>query len=139
MKANAILETCLYAENLEEIATFYSEVLGLEAFAKREGRHVFFRCGEGVLLIFNPDTTSQEAIDMDGQPIPLHGTRGEGHVCFKIKESEIPQWRNWLNAKGIEIESEVTWPGGSHSLYFRDPAGNCLEVASPLLWGLEED
>ena len=77
-------------------------------------------------------------VEVDGQKIPLHGAEGEGHVCFKIKNSEIPAWRNWLDEKGIEIESEVTWGNGAQSIYFRDPAGNCLEVASPKLWGFAE-
>ena len=138
MKVNAILETCLYAENLSEIEKFYTDILGLEPYSKREGRSVFFRCGEAMLLFFNPTNTSQIPVTLDNQKIPLHGTKGEGHVCFKIQKSEIPAWRNWLNAKGVEIESEVTWGNGALSIYFRDPAGNCLEVASAGLWGLPE-
>ena len=138
MKVKSILETCLYAENLDEIELFYGEVLGLEPFSKRKGRSVFFRCGEAVLLYFNPNNTSQIPVEVEGQKIPLHGAKGEGHICFKIKEEEIDQWRDWLQSKGVEIESEVKWSTGSSSLYFRDPAGNCLEVASPLLWGLPE-
>ena len=34
-----------------------SEMLGLEIIAKAEGRHVFFRCGGGVLLLFDADAT----------------------------------------------------------------------------------
>ncbi len=138
MKVKAILETCLYATDLHAIETFYKNVLGLNAFSKREGRSVFFRCGDTVLLYFNPDNTSQIPVEVNGQKIPIHGTKGEGHVCFKIKNSEIPEWRNWLKEKDIEIESEVTWENGAQSIYFRDPAGNCLEVASPKLWGLPE-
>jgi hypothetical protein len=26
------------------------------------------------------------------------------------------------------------WPRGGMSLYVRDPAGNCVELASPRLW-----
>ena len=38
----------------------------------------------------------------------------------------------------FEIEKDVAWPNGGRSLYFRDPAGNCLELASPLVWGMAE-
>ncbi len=138
MKVNAILETCLYATDLNEIETFYKEVLGLEAFSKREGRSVFFRCGEAVLLYFNPQSTSKIPVEVNGQSIPLHGAEGEGHICFKIKKSEIQEWRSWLLEKNVPIESEVTWESGDQSIYFRDPAGNCLEMASPGLWGLPE-
>ena len=136
MKVNAILETCLYAENLDVIEKFYNDVLGLETYSKRKGRSVFFRCGQAMLLYFNPENTSQIPVTVDGQHIPLHGAKGDGHVCFKIKKSEIPDWRDKFKEKGVEIESEVTWGNGAHSIYFRDPAGNCLEVATAGLWGL---
>ena len=41
MKVKAILETCLYASDLAAIETFYKDILGLDAFSKREGRSVF--------------------------------------------------------------------------------------------------
>ena len=42
-----------------------------------------------------------------------------------------------MKTAGAKIESEVTWPGGGTSIYFRDPAGNCLELAPGRIWGLE--
>jgi catechol 2,3-dioxygenase-like lactoylglutathione lyase family enzyme len=35
---------------------------------------------------------------------------------------------------GIAIESRITWARGGTSLYFRDPDGHSLEVATPGLW-----
>lgn len=52
-----MLETALYARDLDKAETFYEDVLGLEKIARAANRHVFFRCGPGVLLIFNPDET----------------------------------------------------------------------------------
>jgi catechol 2,3-dioxygenase-like lactoylglutathione lyase family enzyme len=40
--------------------------------------------------------------------------------------------------QGIEIEADFEWPAGGRSIYFRDPAGNCLEFAEPRIWGFEE-
>jgi catechol 2,3-dioxygenase-like lactoylglutathione lyase family enzyme len=37
---------------------------------------------------------------------------------------------------GVEIEAEVTWPSGGQSIYFRDPAGNSVELATPQTWNL---
>ena len=34
------------------------------------------------------------------------------------------------------IEADFEWPGGGRSIYFRDPAGNCLEFAEPRIWKL---
>jgi catechol 2,3-dioxygenase-like lactoylglutathione lyase family enzyme len=37
---------------------------------------------------------------------------------------------------GIAIESKVQWELGGQSLYFRDPDGNSLELATPGLWSI---
>jgi catechol 2,3-dioxygenase-like lactoylglutathione lyase family enzyme len=39
-----------------------------------------------------------------------------------------------LNEKNIKIEKEVTWKKGTHSIYFRDPAGNLVEIITPGSW-----
>ncbi|MCB0519417.1 MAG: VOC family protein [Lewinellaceae bacterium] len=139
MKPSAILETCLCATDLEAAAAFYTKVLGLEMFAKEPGRHAFFRCGQGVFLLFNPEVTIHETSIVNGSPIPLHGTSGAGHVCFRVGEEEIPAWRERLQNAGVEIESEVEWPAGGTSLYFRDPEGNCIELAPSVIWGLPNE
>ena len=50
----------------------------------------------------------------------------------------MADWRERLSAEGIAIEKEVDWPGGGRSIYFRDPAGNSVELASARIWRLEE-
>jgi hypothetical protein len=37
---------------------------------------------------------------------------------------------------GVTVEKEVEWPRGGKSLYFRDPAGNSVELVTPGVWGL---
>jgi catechol 2,3-dioxygenase-like lactoylglutathione lyase family enzyme len=133
-----ILETALYAHDLEEAERFYTTVLGLDVISRRAGRHVFFRCGAGVLLVFNPDTTAAETLLVAGVPVPLHGARGPGHLAFAVREAELEAWRQQLQAAGVAVESDLRWPGGERSLYFRDPAGNSVELAVPRLWGLPE-
>jgi catechol 2,3-dioxygenase-like lactoylglutathione lyase family enzyme len=131
-----VLETCVYATDLEAAERFYADVLGLEAFARVAGRHVFFRCGAGVFLVFNPEATS--APTSGGRPVPPHGARGAGHAAFAVAAVELPPWRERLTRHGVSIEAEVEWPGGGKSLYVRDPAGNSIELATPAVWGLEE-
>lgn len=134
MKVREVLETCLYAPDLDAAERFYTGVLGLEPFARVEGRHVFFRCGARVFLVFNPGRTREPIGD-----IPTHGADGPGHVCFAVAADEIPAWRAHLENRGVDIESDHTWPGGGRSLYFRDPAGNSLELGTPAIWGISED
>jgi catechol 2,3-dioxygenase-like lactoylglutathione lyase family enzyme len=130
-----ILETVLYARDLAAIEDFYRRVLGLEPFATAAGRHVFYRCGNQMLLIFNP-TATRNAPATGALPVPPHGAEGQGHVCFNASSVEIEKWRSKLENLGIAIEADFEWPGGGRSIYFRDPAGNCLEFAEPRIWGL---
>jgi catechol 2,3-dioxygenase-like lactoylglutathione lyase family enzyme len=127
-----VLETCLYGRDLEAMETFYSEVFGLEKLTAKEGRHVFFRCGGSMLLVFNPDATSDET------SAPPHGAEGPGHVAFAVAPDELDVWRHRLEAHGVEIEAEGDWRRDLRSLYVRDPAGNSVELAPPQIWGLED-
>ena len=131
-----ILESALYAENLEETAAFYAEVIGLDRIAAVEGRHVFFRAGEGVLLLFRPSATREPPAPDARLPVPPHGATGPGHLCFAADRAGIERWRTRLAEAGVEIETEFEWPQGGRSLYVRDPAGNSIEFAEPRIWGL---
>jgi catechol 2,3-dioxygenase-like lactoylglutathione lyase family enzyme len=128
-----VLETCLYVDDLRSAEQFYSQIPGLQLVSGQDGRHVFFRCGSQMLLLFNP-LVSRESNDT----FPAHGSFGPGHVAFGVPESTLPDWTKWLNQRQIVIEKTIDWPGGGRSLYFRDPAGNSLELATPKIWGLSD-
>jgi catechol 2,3-dioxygenase-like lactoylglutathione lyase family enzyme len=132
-----VLEAALYADDLDAARGFYGGVLGLEEIAAQEGRHVFFRCGQSVLLVFRP-AASRRPPDADALPVPPHGAEGAGHVCLTVAEDELSEMEGQLRAAGIGIESDFHWPHGPRSIYVRDPAGNSVEFASPVLWGLTE-
>jgi catechol 2,3-dioxygenase-like lactoylglutathione lyase family enzyme len=134
MKIKRVIETCIYAENLDRVEEFYGNTLGLEQISKESGRHIFYKCGTGMLLIFNPDHTSTEQTYVNGSPVPLHGAKGPGHLAFEVEHSEIPGWKKRLQDASIEIESQITWPNGFVSIYFRDPAGNSIELVAAGLW-----
>ncbi len=131
-----VLETVLYARNLAAVEEFYRRVLAMEPFAKAEGRQIFYRLGDQMLLFFNPVMTSREPSADDEIAVPPHGADGEGHVCFGATADEIAAWRQRLGREGVSIEADFEWPGGGRSIYFRDPAGNCIEFAEPRIWGL---
>ena len=132
MKPSRILETVLYAKDLDAAEQFYRDVLGLEVISRVEGRGVSFQCGEAVLLLFDPERTR-----IPDAGVPPHGATGDGHMAFAINENEIDSWRRHLQQRGVAIETEVLWPQGGRSIYFRDPAGNVLELAPPALWTLK--
>jgi catechol 2,3-dioxygenase-like lactoylglutathione lyase family enzyme len=127
-----VLETILYVDDLDAAARFYGDVLGLELDSRKDGLFVFFRCGDGMLLLFEPQAAST------GRSVPAHGASGPGHVCFAVGEDDLDGWKAHLEEAGVAIEQEVDWPRGGRSFYFRDPAGNSLELATPKIWGLPE-
>jgi len=132
---SGVLETALYVNDLEAAERFYSGVLGLPKIYSVSGRQLVFRCGDGVLLIFDPKRTEVEKMVINGGAIPLHGARGAGHMAFRAPKVLLDNWRERLRVHGVAIESEISWPNGAHSIYFRDPAGNSLEFATPDIWG----
>lgn len=127
-----ILETCLYVPDLTAARKFYTEVLGLTLYAEQTDRHLFFCLGNQMLLLFDPKESSEPL-----GTIPPHGSHGAGHVCFAATEDELDEWQKQLELRGVPIESTHHWPQGGRSLYFRDPAGNSLEFATPRIWGME--
>lgn len=128
-----VLEIVLYVDDLEAAERFYGDLLGLELDSHKPGAFVFFRIGRNMLLLFDPSSAGQNT------DIPPHGANGPGHVCFAVREDELAEWKTLLERRGITIEAEVAWPRGGHSFYFRDPAGNSLEMATPRIWGQPED
>jgi catechol 2,3-dioxygenase-like lactoylglutathione lyase family enzyme len=137
MAPAGVLESALYVTDLEQAENFYRFVLGLDLVGKVEGRHVFFRCGTGIVLLFNAQATAEPPASGAKLPVPPHGATGPGHLCFRATEEEIDRWKAHLEAAGISIEAELPWPRGGRSIYFRDPSGNSLEFANPGIWGLE--
>jgi catechol 2,3-dioxygenase-like lactoylglutathione lyase family enzyme len=136
MTPSAILESALYVTDLNAAEEFYSGVLGLDLLGKVDGRHLFFRCGDGVLLVFNAEATKVPPAPDARLKVPPHGGVGDGHLCFAASADEIVRWRAHLEAKKIAIESEFEWPQGGRSIYIRDPSGNSIEFAEPRIWGL---
>jgi catechol 2,3-dioxygenase-like lactoylglutathione lyase family enzyme len=135
MTPSAILESALYVTDLGKAEAFYRDVLGLELIGKVEGRHVFFRCGKGVLLLFNAAATGVPPAPDARLPVPPHGARGPGHLCFSASAQEIDRWKAHLQAEEVVIEADFEWPQGGRSIYFRDPSGNSLEFVEPRIWG----
>ena len=133
MQPPEILETCLYGRDLDPLRHFYSEVLGLKLVQQETGRHLFFRCGARMLLVFNPEITRDP-----GGDLPAHGCPGPVHIAFGVRPNELNSWRERLQRHSVAIEKEMTWPGGGRSFYFRDPAGNSVEIATSSIWNIPE-
>jgi len=129
-----ILETALYVDDLERAAAFYEGVMGLPPLHADGRLRAFNVNGRNVLLLFIRGGTI-EPVQTGGGLIPPHDGSGQLHMAFAVTHAALPLWRAHLEGAGIEIEGTSDWQRGGHSLYFRDPDGNLLELAAtPGLW-----
>ncbi len=127
-KLSRILETALYVKSLRAAERFYSNVLGLPLMRKQKGRHLFYWVGKDILLIFYPEKTLKD------KTTP-HGTKGPGHLAFEVSEKDYGRWKKYLAKKEVKIVEEVIWKKPNlRSIYFHDPSGNVLEIATPGIW-----
>jgi catechol 2,3-dioxygenase-like lactoylglutathione lyase family enzyme len=132
-RLTGVLETSLYVADLDRSAAFYMEVIGCESFL-RDDRMCALGVAPGQVLLLFRQGGSAEATATPGGVIPPHDGRGQLHLCFSAPASELGAWQAHLDAHGIAIESDVAWPHGGRSIYFRDPDGHALEIAIPGLW-----
>lgn len=132
-KLDGILETALYTDDMAEARRFYEDVLGLEPIFADERLCAYGVAGRDVLLLFRRGSTT-ETVTMPGGTIPGHDGAGPLHVAFAIAREELDEWERRLTARHVEIEGRTDWPRGGRSIYFRDPDGHLLELATPGLW-----
>ena len=136
---NGLAETALFVENLSRARDFYQQVVGLEKLRESEVGCVFVVTKEQLLLLVSQEK-SRVPSETPGGVVPacLVGpgeTLGAGHIAFAVAEADLDAWRTRLESKGAEVLSEVAWERGARSLYFRDPDGHLLELATSGLWG----
>jgi len=133
-RLSGVLETSLYVDDLDRAQAFYRRLFGLETFIHDGRMRALGVPGSQVLLLFKRGSTNQPAPGPYGSTIPPHHGDGPLHLCFAIPFGELAAWERHLASEGVQIESRVRWPRGGTSIYFRDPDGNSLEVATPGLW-----
>lgn len=128
-----MLETALYVDDLSRSSRFYGDILGVRSMFQ-DDRLIALDAGQGtVLLLFQRGASLNGATMPNGQ-IPPHDGSGPVHVALAISAEELPDWERRLADHGVAIESRVRWERGGISLYFRDPDGHSVELATPGIW-----
>ncbi len=128
-----VLETVLYVDAFERACPFYERVLGLDSMY-RDTRLCAYDVGSrGVLLLFLRGH-SLETVKLPGGTIPPHDGHGPVHIAFSIAADQLEAWETRLTDAGVAVEGRTQWPRGGVSIYFRDPDGHLLELATPGLW-----
>jgi catechol 2,3-dioxygenase-like lactoylglutathione lyase family enzyme len=132
-KLNRVLETSVYVDDLNRAAAFYETVLGLRRLTDDSRIKAYDVAGRSVLLLFQRGGTL-ETVHLPGGTIPPHDGSGPLHIAFAIDAEELPAWEARLVEHGVPIEGRTRWSRGGESIYFRDPDGHLLELATPGLW-----
>jgi catechol 2,3-dioxygenase-like lactoylglutathione lyase family enzyme len=132
-KLDGILETALYTGDMAAARRFYEDVMELKPIFADDRLCAYGVADRDVLLLFKRGTT-METVTMPGGTIPGHDGSGPLHVAFAIGRDELSEWEQRLASRQIEIEGRTDWPRGGRSIYFRDPDGHLLELATPGLW-----
>lgn len=130
MRLAGLHHVTLISSDLERTAEFYRDTLGL-ALEREEAnaddpsaRHFWFGDGAGT-----PGTlvTFLEYPDL---PQSTVGRGSTHHLAFAVDSpDEQVAWRDWLRSRGVDC-TEVLDRGGLRSIYFRDPDGHILEIAT---------
>ncbi len=134
-KVAGVLETSLYVDDVETSADFYRRVFQFGTLTADDRLVALSVDARQVLLLFRKGATSEPQATRGGT-IPGHDGQGHLHLAFAIAKDERDPWRKWLQACGVAIESEVSWLAGGHSLYFRDPDHNLVELLTSGTWSI---
>ena len=132
-KLDGVLETALYTDDMERARQFYEHVLELTPIFSDTRLQAYGIAPRSVLLIFRRGTTT-ETVTIPGGTIPGHDGAGPLHVAFAIGRDALQEWEQHLTSRGVPIEGRTDWSRGGRSIYFRDPDGHLLELATPGLW-----
>ena len=128
MKFAQVKETCLYVEDLDKTDIFYHGLLKLPVISKVPNRHIFFRCGESVLLCFLNKATIME------KNLPPHYAIGRQHIALEVNHRSYNKSKREIIEAGIEIIHTEPWGDKYESFYFHDPDGHVLEIVPTGMW-----
>ncbi len=128
-----LLETSLYAADVGRTSAFYRDLFGFKTLVDSPRLVAFEVAARHVLLVFQAGATEEDVVDARGV-IPGHDGRGRLHLAFSIAAADLDAWRARLERREIPVAGEYRWPRGGSSLYFRDPDGALVELATPGLW-----
>jgi catechol 2,3-dioxygenase-like lactoylglutathione lyase family enzyme len=130
MRLTGLHHVTAIVSDLERSTGFYRDVLGLALVREEvndddpDARHFWFGDAEG-----SPGTL----VSLLEYPVMDEARQGRGgvhHFALAVESAEEQDaWREYLISRGIPC-SEIFVRGPFRSLYFRDPDGNLLEIAT---------
>jgi catechol 2,3-dioxygenase-like lactoylglutathione lyase family enzyme len=132
-KVTGIIETALHVEDVERSMAFYDRLFAFPKMAFDARFCAYDVAGCSVFLLFKCGGTL-EPLEVPGATglIPPHDGGGHMHMAFAVPA--VDGWPARLAECGVVVESTVKWGSGGTSIYFRDPDGHSIELATPGIW-----
>ena len=130
LQTQGVHHITLVGSNREAIIDFYEGVLGMPFVFSQpnldvpDEEHLYFDPGDGRLMTFFVRPTRVN----DPTPNP-QGIGNVHHLAFTVSHAMYTQVAKRLNERGIWNTGEID-RGFMNSIYFRDPNGQLLELAS---------
>lgn len=124
---DGLLETAIYVDDVDRAVDFYREVVGLAVVEASERLTAMSAGPRQVLLVCRRGASA-------ALPLTPHDASGSQHIAFAIRADALDEWLSWLNQRGVPILESRHWDRGGVSVYFSDPDGHVLELATPGVW-----
>lgn len=117
----------LTVKDLDATIRFYTEVLGMQVIIFGAGRKA---------LTFGQQKINLHELGKEFEPKALKPTSGSADLCF-LTSTPLEQVQEHLKRHNIPIEEGPVKRTGAVSailsVYIRDPDGNLIELANPLM------
>jgi catechol 2,3-dioxygenase-like lactoylglutathione lyase family enzyme len=126
---DGILETALYVDDVDRAVAFYRDVLGLDVVDVSERLTALSAGPRQLLVVFKRGASVR-------LPLTPHDASGHQHVAFPIPSTALGAWESWFLERGVPVLEKKHWDRGGTSLYFQDPDGHLLELATPGIWSV---
>lgn len=124
MNVESIDHVVLTVRDVEATCQFYAATLGMEVITFADNRRA---------LRFGQQKINLHQSGQEFEPKAKHPTVGAADLCF-VTKIPLPQVIDHLQNCGVKVELGIVPRTGAvgliHSIYFRDPDGNLLEVST---------
>jgi catechol 2,3-dioxygenase-like lactoylglutathione lyase family enzyme len=123
LRTEGLDHVAITVADLERSVVFYSDVLGLERRHEELRVPMFMLASGSGLAIFPADAHPGDGNGDGGVPDVR-----VMHIAFRVDREQFDRARVALPEAGVEVR--FSDHGNVHSLYFQDPDGHALELAT---------
>jgi catechol 2,3-dioxygenase-like lactoylglutathione lyase family enzyme len=118
----------LFVDNLDTLTEFYSQKVGLPVRLRAEGYAEFAVEGAKLALLARSRVAEMVGKEHAGQPSP-----NTHQSAVTVLVDDVDRTFRDLSSRGVTfLGSPADRPWGQRSVYFRDPEGHLIEVATNL-------